>query len=180
MKRTMKRTTKIVAAVAVAGAVTAGAGVTYAVAQDDNGSPVTDSDRQRAADAALAETGGGTVTEVERDDDGYEVEVRTSDGRLVDIDLDRGFAVIGTDAEDDDDDADDDRDDADDREEAAVDETARRRASDAALAETGGGTVTSVEHDGDGYEVEVTSADGTEWDVDLDGSFAVRRAARDD
>jgi uncharacterized membrane protein YkoI len=53
--------------------------------------------------------------------------------------------------------------------------TALERASDAALAHTGGGRVTETEAgDEEGaYEVEVTLADGSQVDVHLDSSFAV-------
>jgi uncharacterized membrane protein YkoI len=53
--------------------------------------------------------------------------------------------------------------------------TALTRASDAALAHTGGGRVTDTEAgDEEGaYEVEVTLDDGSQVDVHLDASFAV-------
>ena len=50
------------------------------------------------------------------------------------------------------------------------------RASEAALAHTGGGRVTDAETDDDGgsaYEVEVTLDDGSEVDVYLDAEFNV-------
>jgi uncharacterized membrane protein YkoI len=52
---------------------------------------------------------------------------------------------------------------------------ALEQASDAALAHTGGGQVTDTEVDDEEsyYEVEVTLADGTEVDVQLDESFNV-------
>lgn len=55
-------------------------------------------DLDRAAAAALAETGGGTVTETEVDDEEskYEVEVTLDDGTQVDVQLDESFAVVGT------------------------------------------------------------------------------------
>jgi uncharacterized membrane protein YkoI len=63
--------------------------------------------------------------------------------------------------------------------EPAVAGDALARASAAALQAAGrygpGGTVTEAEGPGEhpGYEVEVTLADGTEVEVDLDASFAV-------
>jgi uncharacterized membrane protein YkoI len=50
-----------------------------------------------------------------------------------------------------------------------------QQASDAALAETGGGRVTGTEVDDEEsyYEVEVTLDDGSQVDVQLDTSFAV-------
>lgn len=52
---------------------------------------------------------------------------------------------------------------------------ALERASAAALAHTGGGRVTGTEIDDEEsrYEVEVTLADGTQVDVQLDAEFAV-------
>lgn len=60
----MKRSTKILAGVAVAAAVAAGgAGIATAGGSDDAGegpdTPITGADLDRAEQAALAETGGG-------------------------------------------------------------------------------------------------------------------------
>jgi uncharacterized membrane protein YkoI len=59
--------------------------------------------------------------------------------------------------------------------------SALARASEAALAETGGGRVTGTEvGDEDAYyEVEVTLPDGREFDVHLDRSFAVVSSTAD-
>jgi uncharacterized membrane protein YkoI len=57
------------------------------------------------------------------------------------------------------------------------------RASEAALAEIGGGTVTSAERDDDGatgYELDLTGRDGLEYEVRLDDSFAVVSVDPDD
>jgi uncharacterized membrane protein YkoI len=72
----------------------------------------------RAAKAALAETGGGRVAEMERDAErgaSYEVEVIKADGTEVDVRLDERFetVVVETEDEDDRDDRDDDVDDRD-------------------------------------------------------------------
>lgn len=90
---------------------------------------VTGADAKKAADAALATTGGGKVNEVSaetQDDNGdaaeadtpepgdtadpayeskiaYDVEVTKTDGTVVDVHLDKAFSVLGTtnaDAED--------------------------------------------------------------------------------
>lgn len=55
------------------------------------------------------------------------------------------------------------------------------KASEAALAATGGGTVLAVESDdGDaGYEVEIRQADGGEAEVELDKNFKVAQRAED-
>lgn len=87
------------AALAVGGATIAGA------FGDDDGTEraITGPALQRASDAALAHTGGGQVTDTEvGDEDGYyEVEVKRPDGSSVDVHLDRGFVVIGDQADDD-------------------------------------------------------------------------------
>ena len=56
------------------------------------------------------------------------------------------------------------------------------RATAAALAEVGEGTVTEAERDegGEGYEVEIRRNDGTEVEVQLDDSFEVTRSGSDD
>ncbi len=56
---------------------------------------------EKASAAAIAETGGGKVTETEvRDEEGYyEVEVTRGDGSQVDVHLNRDFSVIDTSAD---------------------------------------------------------------------------------
>jgi uncharacterized membrane protein YkoI len=102
----MKRSTKILTFTAFAAAVVAGAGVAAAAGGADDAaegpdSPLTGSALQRAEDAALAETGGGRVTgtEVGDEESYYEVEVTLDDGRQVDVQLDESFAVVGSDAD---------------------------------------------------------------------------------
>jgi len=66
-------------------------------ARDADSRALTAAERDRAAKTAVAEVGGGTVTEVEGSDDpgeAYEVEVRGSDGRTWDLKLDSGFSVV--------------------------------------------------------------------------------------
>ena len=88
--------------------VVGGAGAAIATGGDDDASDhaITGSALKRAEDAALAETGGGRVTETEVGDEEsmYEVEVTLDDGSQVDVQLDRSFDVIGseTDGEEDD------------------------------------------------------------------------------
>jgi uncharacterized membrane protein YkoI len=52
----------------------------------------------RASAAALAETGGGKVTETEAGDEegAYEVEVTRADGSQVDVHLDKNFKVLSS------------------------------------------------------------------------------------
>jgi uncharacterized membrane protein YkoI len=90
------------AAVAVA-MIGGGTGVAIAATSGDDEEPLTGSTLDRAVDAALEETGGGTVVETEAGDDGaaYSVEVRLDDGSQVEVNLDRDFEVIGHEADDD-------------------------------------------------------------------------------
>jgi uncharacterized membrane protein YkoI len=63
----------------------------------------------------------------------------------------------------------------------AISGDALQKASDAALAETGGGRVTGSEIDDEEsyYEVEVTAPDGSQTDVQLDENFAVVGSSTD-
>jgi len=101
-----KRITLVAAVVAVAAAVAAGFAV--AGSRDDHEQPITGTALTRASEAALAETGGGRVTETEVGDEDayYEVEVTLPDGREVDVHLDRSFAVVTSTADVDDSDGD--------------------------------------------------------------------------
>jgi hypothetical protein len=101
----MRRRAKLIAGAAVAAAVAGTAGVAAASGDDDAAegpdTAITGDALQRAEDAALAETGGGRVTgtEVGDEESYYEVEVTLDDGRQVDVQLDESFAVVGTDAD---------------------------------------------------------------------------------
>ena len=77
---------------------------------DDNEAPITGVALERASEAALAATGGGTVTETEVGDEEslYEVEVTLPDGRQVDVQLDENFNVVGSEEDGHDDEGDDD------------------------------------------------------------------------
>lgn len=99
---------KLLAGAAAATVLTLGAGTAVIAQQgedeapgrDDDATekPITGSSLERASQAALAHTGGGEVTETEvGDEEGYyEVEVTRADGSQVDVHLDRGFEVLGT------------------------------------------------------------------------------------
>jgi hypothetical protein len=84
------------AALAVGGVAIAG--------NDDDGSerPITGSALDRAGAAALDHTGDGKVTDTEVGDEEsyYEVEVTRGDGSEVDVQLDRGFEVVGSEGDD--------------------------------------------------------------------------------
>jgi uncharacterized membrane protein YkoI len=99
----MTRKLALIAALVVT-LVAASAGLAYAagVGRDDD-KPLTGSTLAKATAAALAHTGGGTVTETEHGDGGaaYSVEVRLSDGSQVEVNLDGNFDVIGQESDDD-------------------------------------------------------------------------------
>jgi hypothetical protein len=90
-----------VLAIVIAAAAGGLAVATGAVGDDDQ--PLTGSTHDRAVEAALEYTGGGTVTETETGDDGaaYGVEVRLPDGSQVEVNLDKDFNVINQEADDD-------------------------------------------------------------------------------
>ena len=111
----MNRRTKIALGTATAVFVVAlGAGAATAATGDDDAPDValTGTDLERASEAALAETGGGEVvdSEVEDDENGYEVEVNTADGRQIEVQLDADFAVVTTSENEEGDDGDGDGD----------------------------------------------------------------------
>ncbi len=85
---------------AVAAAVV-GAGAALAAGVAGSEEPLTGTTLQRATDAALRHTGGGTVTETEVGDDGaaYSVEIRRPDGSQVEVNLDEAFNVTGSEAD---------------------------------------------------------------------------------
>jgi uncharacterized membrane protein YkoI len=89
----MRRRTRWIAAAGLAVAVVGGAA---AAGGGDSDQELTGATRDRAVAAALAATGGGTVTETEAGDDGaaYGVEVRLPDGRQVEVNLDQSFKVV--------------------------------------------------------------------------------------
>jgi uncharacterized membrane protein YkoI len=200
----MKKKTGII--VGVAGAIVlvgAGTGIAFAATDGfERSDALTGADLDRASEVAIAEIGGGTVTSAERDDDGtpgYELELRGDDGLEYDVRLDDSFGVLVVDPDDDavrgtgsatgstDDGTGDGTtgtaDDSTTGTTGAVDPDdlvgdELTRASEVAIAAIGGGTVTEAERSDDAdhaFDVEVTRADGTDVDVDLDASYAVVR-----
>ena len=94
----MKRHTKWIAAgIAAAAIAIGGVGMTLANGSGggDGDTPLTGNDLDRATQAALDHTGGGTVLESEAGDDGaaYSVEVKLNDGTVLDVKLDESFNV---------------------------------------------------------------------------------------
>jgi hypothetical protein len=90
-------------AVAVLVVAAVSAGIAIASGAGSGEAPLQGNDLERATQAALAHTGGGTVTETEAGDDGaaYSVEVRLADGSQVEVNLDENFDVIGEEQDDD-------------------------------------------------------------------------------
>jgi hypothetical protein len=83
-----------IAAVSVAGVFTGGA---MAFASNDSEGGVTGRQADRAIQAAIEATGGGTANAVERDGENggvWEVEVSEPDGAIVDVRLDRSYSVV--------------------------------------------------------------------------------------
>jgi hypothetical protein len=83
-------------AVAVVGAIGAGAGIAVGAGGDDSEAPITGDALDRATAAALQHTGEGRVTDTEVGDEEsyYEVEVTLEDGSQVDVQLDQNFEVV--------------------------------------------------------------------------------------
>ena len=77
--------------------VTAAVGSVIASASSDSEGGVTGRQADRAIQAALEATGGGTANAVERDPENgayWEVEISTPDGRVVDVRLSRDYSVV--------------------------------------------------------------------------------------
>ena len=100
----MNRVSKaILVSAAAASVIAGGIGVAGASSNgssesnDENEAPITGEALDKATAAALAETGGGEVTETEIEDEDsfYEVEVTLDDGTELDVQLDEQFNVIG-------------------------------------------------------------------------------------
>ena len=98
-RRFITRRNAVVAGVVVVVAAIGG-GAAIAAGGDDDATeqPISGAALERASDAALAHTGGGRVTgtEVGDEESYYEVEVTLGDGSQVDVQLDRSFAVVGS------------------------------------------------------------------------------------
>jgi hypothetical protein len=99
----MDRRKKLILGGAVVLAVVGtGAGIGIAASGDDD-QELQGSARDRATEAALDHTGGGTVIETETGDAGaaYGVEIEKDDGSVVEVELDENFQVIGSEQDDD-------------------------------------------------------------------------------
>jgi uncharacterized membrane protein YkoI len=74
-----------------------GIGVAQAVGGDESDEQATGPQAERAKQAALAATGGGRVTGIEREDEGdtaWEVEVALDDGRHTEVALDQNLKRV--------------------------------------------------------------------------------------
>jgi hypothetical protein len=87
----------IVTAVGAA-AVAIGTGIAAAQPDDGEGTPITGDALTKASQAALAFTGGGTITATEAGDEGsfYQVEVTKADGSVTDVNLNQDFMIVGS------------------------------------------------------------------------------------
>ena len=96
-----RRERTVVAAILVGAVIATGAGIALARGPDDDESPITGSDLERASEAAVRHLGEGRVTDTEVGDEEsyFEVEVTLNDGRQVDVQLDEAFNVVGTESE---------------------------------------------------------------------------------
>ena len=194
----MKKKTWIIAG-AVAVVVLGGAGVAVAATDPfDSDDRLSGQELESASAAALDAVGEGTVSEAERSNDldhDYTVEVRLDNGDDVDVELDESFEVVRVDgvvpgtgssstgsgagsssspapstsatATDDD---------------APITDEERASAEKAALDHIGSGTVTDLDRSDDSdhaWEVEVTSTDGTDVDVELAADYSVVRVDGD-
>lgn len=98
----MNRAKKIVAASIATVALVAG-GSTYAFASGGSGDDPTSDDvaltgttLQQASQAALDATGGGTVLSADEGNEGnvaYELDIKTTDGKTVEVQMDKAFTV---------------------------------------------------------------------------------------
>lgn len=97
------RRNQVIAAIATIAVLGAIAGTGYAIANGGDEEPLTGDTYDRAVAAALAVYPDGEVTETEIGDDGaaYEVELRLPDGSQVEVQLDDGFKVLGSEPDDD-------------------------------------------------------------------------------
>jgi uncharacterized membrane protein YkoI len=98
------RTLVIAAALVAMLVALSGAGIAYANGGDSE-EQLTGTDAEKAKSAAVAAVGGGTVSEVERDDGNgtsvYEVEVTRDDGSQLEVHLDSDYNVVGQQADED-------------------------------------------------------------------------------
>ena len=169
-------------------AVTATLALTLSACGGDE--TLSQGDRDQASAAALKYVGGGAVTDAERGDgdDGfaYEVEVTLPGGTDIDVELDDSFAVTNNPPKAADLGATNPSATPSAASTASADDRpltgdTLKRATAAALAETGGGTVTETSGSDEAdheYEVEIDLDNGQDVTVELDEAFKVTRVDR--
>lgn len=100
MSRTARKILIGAALTVVFSGIGAGIGIADAADSGDDSAyvPTSGTALDAAGKAALAETGGGTVvdSEVEDEENGYEVEVNLDDGTQREVQLDQNFAVVSS------------------------------------------------------------------------------------
>jgi len=103
----MNLTRRTIAVVGTATVLAVGGGVGVAVAGGDSGddgdATVTGTQADRATEAALEVTHGGTANSVERDSENgatWEVEVTKPDGDTVDVRLDEDYRLVVVEGDD--------------------------------------------------------------------------------
>jgi uncharacterized membrane protein YkoI len=194
----MKKKTWIIAGAAAAVIVVGGAGIAFAATDgfDTDNDRLSGQELESASTAALDAVGEGTVSEAERSDDldhDYTVEVRLDNGDDVDVELDGSFEVVRVDgvvpgtgnsgaSSSPSPSSTDAAATAPVNDDTPIGAEERASAEAAALAEVGSGTVTDLDRSDDGdhaWEVEVTIADGTDFDVELAADFSVVRVDGD-
>jgi uncharacterized membrane protein YkoI len=169
-------------------------GLTLALSLSACAEDITATEREKASEAALRATGGGTVIEVERgnDNDNYEfeVEIRFDNGAEVDVELDKNYkvlnsppkasdfsdAVSSTPAE-----PSDDPNIGLDTDDRPLTGETFNRASAAALKATGGGKVIETGGSDDfdhAYEVDVLLPNGEDVTIELDDRYKVTEIDR--
>ncbi|MGH3357242.1 MAG: hypothetical protein ACRDO7_00470 [Nocardioidaceae bacterium] len=101
-KKTMIIGSSAAAGVLLLGGVAAVGATGGADADDGDDAPLTGSTLSRASEVAIDAAGGGMVTETESSGDhggAYEVEVTLDNGKQVDVELDKAFNVVHTEAD---------------------------------------------------------------------------------
>jgi uncharacterized membrane protein YkoI len=97
----MRRIKVAMAAASALALAAGGVGVAAATGGEESERPISGNALDKASAAAIAHVGGGRVTDTEVGDEEsyYEVEVTRPNGAQVDVQLDRGFNVVGDEAD---------------------------------------------------------------------------------
>lgn len=171
---TKTRTNRILIGAAAGIGVLAGAAGIAAAVTDDGSDPRPTLAREQAEAAAVEEV-PGSVVEAETDDEGgravWSVEVEGDDGQRHEVDVADDGSVVGRDTDDDDDDDGDDDDEGDapvDPAEATVSQADAEATARAEVPGTVRSSHLETEDGGLQWDVDVTAADGTRHDLQID------------